>query len=296
MRWFMVGVIGLCLVVPDRAAADVDSYCVYSLEWLVDASQSVQLVSVVRGEDSKTVQIKRVERILKGTRETPGLAADDLSDAVRSGGEQRVLLFLRTVPKKTTSELLYVIPLGAWKVPTKTAERAAAFRAAIPEGFGRPRTTGSDRCVAIDRTGRVLVDPGEVIRVIEKRAQEHPKRVNDAGFLAPRGEELEDQNSVYFVFAPFDPVEREVFLKHLRSPSGLDRAKAADSLAHYPDAGVIAALKHCLSDDYHNAQLVASEQDGQPRTAEVYIVRRAAYESLRKLKVDVPKPELEYRR
>jgi hypothetical protein len=300
MRWSLVCVLGFSLAVPDRAAADVDSYCVYSLEWLVDASQSVQLVTVVRGDDpgtgGPTARVKRVERVLKAAGETPEPAAADLSAAVRAAGEHRVLLFLRPAPKKPTPEVLSVIPLDTWRVPVNPAERAAAFRGAIPEGFGRPRMTGSERCVAIDRTGRVLVDPNEVIRVIERRAREHPKRVTDAGFLAPRGEELEDQNSIYFVLAPFDPDEREVFLKQLRSPSGIDRATAAGCLAHYPDAAVIAALKDCLTDDYHNAQLVADGPGGQPRTAEVYVVRRAAYGSLRKLNVDVPKPALESRR
>jgi hypothetical protein len=291
MRWCFMGVLGLLLAVPGRAAADVDSYCVYSLEWLVDASESVQLVTVRRGEGKPAVRIQRVEQTLKGAKDAPGLENVDLSEAVRTAGEQRVLLFLRTSPQKTSSELLCVIPLNKWKVPEKAVERATAYREAIPEGFGRPRTTGSDRCVAIDRTGRVLVDPDEVIRVIERRAKEHPKRIDEAGFLAPRGQELEDQNSAYFVMAPFDPIEEEAFLKQLHSPSGLERAKAADYLGHYPRARVIAALKQSLTDDFHNAQQV----DGQSHTAEIYIVRQAAYESLRKLNVNVPKPEMEFR-
>jgi hypothetical protein len=152
------------------------------------------------------------------------------------------------------------------------------------------------RCVAIDRAGRILVDPEEVIRVVEKRAGQHPRRVTDAGFWVPRGEQLEDQNSVYYLFAPYDPEERATFLKQLRSTDGLERAAAADHLAHYSDAEVIAALKSCLTDDYHNAQAVEDIPGSRPRDAEVYVVRRAAYESLRKLKQDVPKPKLEYRR
>src|SRR5262249_28273869 len=149
--------------------------------------------------------------------------------------------------------------------------RSAAYREAIAEGFGRPRMTDSDRCVAIDRTGRVLVDPEEVTRVVEKRARQHPKRGTDDGFLAPRGGELEDHKSVYFVLAPYDHEEREVFLKQLRSPSGIDRAAAAGHLAHYPDAGVIAALKACLTDDYNNTQLVDDGPGRRPRAASVYV-------------------------
>ena len=36
----------ITLSLPAGAVADVDSYHVYSLEWLVDASDSVQMVSV----------------------------------------------------------------------------------------------------------------------------------------------------------------------------------------------------------------------------------------------------------
>jgi hypothetical protein len=298
MRWIFVCAIGFGLAVPGRAAADVDSYCVYSLEWLVDASQSVQLATVSQEKNpgARTARIKRVERVLKAAGETPEPAAADLSAALTAAGEHRVLLFLRPAPGKPTPEVLYVVYLNKWALPANPAARSAAYREAIPEGFPRPRMTGSDRCVAIDRAGRVLVDPDEVIKLVERRAKQHPKRLADAGFLAPRGEELEDQNSVYYVFAPFDPEEREVFLKQLRGPDGVARATAAGHLAHYPDAGVIAALKKCLTDDFYNTQSVDDGPGGRPRSASVYIVRRAAYESLRKLNQDVPKPELEHRR
>jgi hypothetical protein len=94
---------------------------------------------------------------------------------------------------------------------------------------------------------------------------------------------------------PYDPEERGEFLKKLRSPDGIDRATAAGHLAHYPDAEVIAALKKCLTDDYYNNQHIDDDSGGPPRSANVYVVRRAAYQSLRQLNVEVPKPDLEYR-
>src|SRR5262249_18056303 len=141
-----------------------------------------------------------------------------------------------------------------------------------------------------------LVDPEEVTRVVEKRARQHPKRGTDDGFLAPRGGELEDHKSVYFVLAPYDHEEREVFLKQLRSPSGIDRAAAAGHLAHYPAAGLTAPPKASLADDYTNPHLVDAAPGRRPGAASVYVVRRAAYESPRKLNVDVPKPDLDPRR
>jgi hypothetical protein len=233
--------------------------------------------------------------VLMGPDEKPDPAVANLSDAVTAGGENRVLLFLRPAARKGGLEVLYVIYLNREPLPAGAAERAAAYRAAIPEGYPRPKPTDSTRCVAIDRTGKVLVDPDEVVARVEKRARQHPKRFTEAGFIAPRGEELEDQNSVYFVFAPYDPEERAVFLKQLQSASGTDRAGAAHHLAHYPDAEVIAALKKCLTDDYFNDQHI-EEPGARPRPAKIYVVRRAAYESLRQLKVEVPRPELEHRR
>jgi hypothetical protein len=304
MRWKMMpaicfSVFCLSLATENRAAADVDSYCVHSLEWLVDASQSVLMASVRRekdpGTDAWTVRVKLVERVLKAAGDAREPAAADLSAAVRAAGEHRVLLFLRPAAGKATPEVLYVVYLSEWTLPAEPAALAAALREAIPEGFDRPQMTNSDRCVAIDRTGRVLVDPDEVIRGVENRARQHPKRVTDAGFWAARGDALEDPNSVYFVRAPYDADERATFLKQLRSPDGLERAAAADHLGHYSDAEVVAALKACLRDDYFNSQTVADGQGGS-RDANIYVVRRAAYESLRKLKQDVPKPELEHRR
>ena len=75
------------------------------------------------------------------------------------------------------------------------------------------------------------------------------------------------------MFVPYDPEERGVFLKQLRSASGTDRAGAAHHLAHYPDAEVIAALKKCLTDDYFNDQLVDEAPGKKPRTAKIYVVR-----------------------
>jgi hypothetical protein len=294
MRWNWVSVIGFILALSNQATADVDSYYVYSLDWLTDASQSVQLATVVR--EQGTTRIKSVDRVLKGAVDMAVPAAEDLSAAVTAGGENRVLLFLRPVPKKRTPEVLYVVYLNNHLAPADPVARAAAYRAALPEGFDRPSPTDSTKCIAIDRTGRVLVDPEAVVKLVEKRAQQHPKRITDAGFYAPRGDELEDQNTDYNVFVPYDPDERGEFLKKVRNSAGVDRAKAATHLAHYPDAEVIAALKKCLTDDYHNNQTVLDNPGNTPRGAEIYIVRRAAYQSLRQLKVEVPKPELEHRR
>ena len=302
MRWNLVWVfcLSLSLAAAGRAAADVDSYCVYSLEWLVDASQSVQLATVRRekdpGTDVWTVRMKLVERVLKEAEVTPEPAAADLTAAVRAAGEHRVLLFLRRDAEKPTPEILYVIYLNEWTLPVGPVALSAALREAIPEGFNKPRMTDSNRCVAIDRTGKVFVDSAEVVESVERRARKHPKRVTDAGFWAPRGELLEDQNSVYFVRAPYDPDERATFLKQLRGPSGQDRAAAAGHLAHYADAEVIAALKACLTDDYYNSQTIEDGPSRRPRDASIYVVRQEAYESLRKLKQDVPKPQLEHRR
>lgn len=138
--------------------------------------------------------------------------------------------------------------------------------------------------------------PDEVVKLVEKRARLHPDRVTKAGFYAPRGDDLEDQSSDSNVLVPYDPEERAEFLKQVRGPAGLDRAHAAGHLAHYPDAEVIAALKKCLTDDYYNNQLVRDSPDGPERSVNVYVVRQAAYESLRQLHVKVPKPELEHRR
>ena len=122
MRWSLVCVIGLGLSATDRAAADVDSYHVYSLEWLVDASQSVQLATVVRENNPATggarTRIKRLERVLKGAGDKSKLTDADLSAAVLADGENRVLLFLRPDPRKTTPQILYVVYLTKHVVPS----------------------------------------------------------------------------------------------------------------------------------------------------------------------------------
>src|SRR5687768_4778598 len=86
MCWRLVCVVAFGLIVPNRAGADVDSYTVYSLEWLVDASRSVWVATVVRDKDG-TTRIKSVDRVLKGPDEKPDPAVANLSDAVTAGGE-----------------------------------------------------------------------------------------------------------------------------------------------------------------------------------------------------------------
>ena len=296
MRYSLLLAVTVSLCATNHAKADLYSYYVSSLESLTDASPVVVLGTVVREQQASakkaTTRLKGVERAVKGTADKPFPAIENLSKVVTAPGKNRVLLFLSPAATPAALKVDYVIYLNKHTVPAN-ASRAAYYQSLLP-GYSsawEPMRFHSARCIVIDKTGNVLIDPASVIKAVEARVKLHPKRVSDEGFYAKRGQQLEDDESDYNVLVPYDPEFRKSFLKQLSSKYGWDRYVAVLRLGHYKDDEVIAALKKCLTDTYVCKLRV--KPDDPSRHKPYFAVRKAAYAALRAWNIDITRPELE---
>src|SRR5947208_1486999 len=123
MRAYLLVLVALAFGAPNRAAADTYLYSVYSLEWLTDSSSLVVVATVKHdgntGAKNAKVQIKQVERALKGTVEKQLPEIANLSKVVTAGGEHRAVLFLRPTADPKVLEVAYVVYLNKHNPPAK---------------------------------------------------------------------------------------------------------------------------------------------------------------------------------
>lgn len=297
MRFSLLLAVTVSLCFAGRASADTYLYSVYSLEWLTDSSSLVVVATVKHdgntGAKNAKVQIKEVERALKGTvdKKLPEIA--NVSKVLTAGGENRAILFLRPSADPKVLEVTYVVYLNKHKVPAK--DRAAYFAGLIPQyhdSSAEPMNFNSALCVAVDKNGTVLSTPDAVIKLVEARAKAHPKRTIDGFYNYLGDDQLLNSDVIYRVLAPFDPEFKKDFLKHLENKNGWTRYHAIPNLTRFKDAESITALKKLLADDFVAEVRVDPERSDSPRK-QFYVVRKAAYEALRAWDVDVKKPELE---
>lgn len=195
MRKLLVLAVTCGLASPGPAVADTYSYYSYSLEWLIDASDSIVEATVVPGPylgnpNRSKATVKDIGRVLKQVGKAGPVAGTELPTHVAGGKEHRVLLF--TWPGKQPGErVVYCVYLTADTTP---ADKAG-------DSFGRLpcHTSAWERlafsnptCVAIDRTGQVLTDPKEVVRLVEARVKAAPMRVAVGGRYVKCGPKVDD--------------------------------------------------------------------------------------------------------
>ena len=195
MRYLFVVFVVCGLALPRVALADTNSYYYYSLEWLVDASDSIVEATVVPGPykgnpNQSTATVKTVHRVLKQVGNAGPVAGVVLPTHVAVGREHRVLLFTRPGPEMTSwpvngppvkkvpwDPFVYCVYLAA-DAPPKD-KRADPF-------YSLPRHTSAHErlvfhvptCVAIDQTGEVLTDPDAVVQLVQARIKAAPERVS----------------------------------------------------------------------------------------------------------------------
>ena len=291
----------LCLFTPLVALADTYSFYFRSLEWAVDTSDFIVEATVVCQQDPQTKKwqttVEKVHRVLKPVAGKSVPAIDDLSEAViTANGRNKVLLFAFRNEEKKTVSLYYCIYLNKHEAPGPAEKHKAYYQDLLPgqDSTSEPMQFYHDKCIAIDKNGEILSDPGKVIERVEQRIKLNPQAATEKGSFNTKVASFEGSDD-YNLAVPFDPEFKKDFLKELRSERGWWRYEAAFYLSNYKDDEVIAALKQCLGDTYVGKLRI--EFDGQAakpnQLKEFYIVRKAAYESLRKMGVNVPKPELE---
>jgi hypothetical protein len=285
-------VLGTCA--PNPATADTSLADYATLEWLTDAHPTVVIATVAReqapGAKMGITRLKKVERVIKGEVNETVPVIGNLSEVVTASGENRVLLFLYPRDETPTLRVRYVVYLNAHTQP-KDKSRAFYLYSIMPE-LDR-RAFPDNRCVALDKTGRALTDPDAVVKLVEARARQYPKRAAGDGFLhLYLNLDIEVSSDIIMsALVPRDPEFEQSFLKLLKSERGWVRAEAATILRYYKSPEVIAALKKCLTDDFVGD--LPTDWSDPPRRRPDYTVRKAAYESLLEMGVKVPRPELQ---
>jgi hypothetical protein len=271
------------------ARADVTSESVVSLEWVVDSSDYIARVTVTEwndpGSNTRPPRLVRTVRFLKNMDGDRVPEWSDISGPILTGAWKDVLMFGRKDPDWRTVRLVRCIFLTPHILPTKAGEQAELLQKIIPYREG---VRGSEyKCAAIDKHGIVMTDPQRVVEAVAARIRLKPTTYrNTAGLHRGMVEAMADTETVFHLFVPYEPEYRRGFLNNLDDPHTWTRYGAAIHLAHYNDPEVVAALKQRLDDD-GLAQLANS------RGESTYSVRKAAYESLRSLGVDVPRPILD---
>jgi hypothetical protein len=196
MRRFLVLAVVWGLASPGPAVADTYSYYYYSLEWLVDASDSIVEATVVpspyTGNPSRSkVTVKSVGRVLKQVGKASPVKGAELPCHVAAGDGHRVLLFTRPAAKQPGERVVYCVFLTADATP-EGKKRDPFTRLPSHSSAWERLAFSYPTCVAIDRTGKVLSDPDAVVRLVEARVKANPKRVSADGHYVKCGPTVDD--------------------------------------------------------------------------------------------------------
>ena len=282
--------LALFLAAPARAEVTVGE----SLDWLVLSRPHVAVAEVVhvtdegpdrQGYTQRIARLRRAE-VLKGEPPEQASRKEHVGKPGEAGGPAKGAAFLLFFDDQ--KQISYAINLDS---PT-TRWQGAAF------------TTDF----------RVLGDRAAIMAVVNKRLKQlkddPPKEKPQAeapNVFTPQGQFLRLDvphgtpayqalfaGSSCFLIVPADPEHKAKLLETLGDPKAFGRARAAGQLAAYPGEDTVAALKAALDDpEVFEGQVGGIDADGRQyeRKFDVYPVRQAAYEALRRLGVDVPLPE-----
>ncbi|MEZ6142144.1 MAG: hypothetical protein R3B84_16405 [Zavarzinella sp.] len=193
------------LTCTSSAVADTYSYYYYSLEWVVDASDSIVEATVVPGKYKgnpifSTATVKSVDRVLKSINKAGPVKDEVLAThvaGVKENGAHQVLLFTRPDPKNPGKrEVVYCIYLNKVVNPDHQKFDPFLFLPCHTSSWQRLEFS-SWYCLAADAKGKTYTDPKTIIELVEKRIKQDPKRLISKGnYLKylPKGEDTDDHN------------------------------------------------------------------------------------------------------
>jgi hypothetical protein len=277
------------------ARADLTSEFVRSLDWLIDSSDLVVVVEVGQ-RGGKT--FANTEAVLKGPAQ-PGLAGwppADLAGIVAGLPRGRRLLVFARAGRGRALDVRGLVCLS--KGPRLKGRSLEDARYVAVTGPMAERAR-QGVCAALTKTGEVLTEPDQVLRLVRARLARGSRVPADCDRdrveLPYSGDEYggtyhctntpwDTNNVIHHVLVPWEPEYEKALLDELRRARGAAKAAVARQLANYRTAETAAALKACLADDFVMKAVV----NGSPRAC--YPVREAAAESLRRIG-HVPGPE-----
>jgi hypothetical protein len=196
MRKLFILAFALSFSLPATLRADTYSFYYYSLEWLIDASDTIVEVTLVpsayQGNPSRsTATVKTVGRVYKQVGKVGIAEGEVLPTHLAQGETHRVLLFSRPDQKQPKERVVYCIYLAADKTPVEKKGDSFGFLPSHSSSWQR-LAFSAPSCVAIDQTGKVLTDPDEVVKLIEARIKADPKRVSSEGRYIKSGPKVDD--------------------------------------------------------------------------------------------------------
>jgi hypothetical protein len=294
----MLCVLSLAAAFAPLARADLYSAFVSSLDWLTDSSDVIVIVEVARTGNRKVV---RTATVLKGTDHVrlKGWPPAELVRLVAELPEGRRLLIFGRLDRHKTPRIRDLIALSEdAKLPPGVSVEAARY-IAVTGGLDAKAKQGV--CAALTKEHDLLTKPEQVLRLVRKRiAQgsrvpadcdrervEHSYSGDDyGGSYRATGTPFDTNEVIHHVLVPWEPEYEKGLREELRRAHGPARVVVARQLANYRSRETIAALKACLDDEF-----VATKKENGALVS-FYALRAAAYQSLRRLNVDVSRPQL----
>ncbi len=272
--------------------ADLYSRYVFSIEWLIDTSDVIASVKVVRGGENGKVEL---EDILKPVERTDNIAwiTDDIVHKLKDLKTGHRILILAEKQKGKKAVYLYIsLTENALRLSTDEARLNAYFFAVF--NLESPQEV----CAVLTKHGTLLTDPKQLLSHVRKRlkspAPQYWERGDselDNGFTETPGCPVDINETINHITVPPDPEYREKSLRALAGKNGTERKEAIWRLRFWNDAEVVNALKKCLNDDYVEKVWITETGSGSVQRNS-YVVRNIAHRSLQKIGVNVPQPKL----
>jgi hypothetical protein len=280
------------------ARADLNSYFVRSLEWLTDSSDVIVIVEITQSSSHK---IATTQTVIKGPAQSrlQGWPHSALATFVAELPRGRRLLVFGRLGKGGTPQVVDLICLGEDRKPLSGDALEAARYVAVTGTLKAKAKQGV--CAALTKHGDLLINQDQVLRLVHQRLAQGSRVPPDCnrervelsysyddygGVYHSPGTLFDSNEAIHHVLVPWEPEYEKALLEELARGSGSAKVGAARQLANYRTPAAIAALQACLNDSL----VVMAEKDGSQVL--LYAVRVTAYQSLCRLGVDVPEPNL----
>ena len=297
--WLLIAGTAALVVCPPATAEAVDAdsidRIVLDSAWVFKGK--VVGADTVLGKDGRKYQIASVavEKTLRGKHldQAKFLLRPWLSmaaEAWRAEGKPMIFCVSQTARQKDKANL----PDCDWIVNESGNSAWVVLLDGVTDGRLRTHRV-------FTRDFKVLSEPDAIVKYVAGALSEDPNETSPRFHRTtvppntPVFEKLWAEGRVTLA-VPVDKRLEEYGRRLCQLPPGLERAEGAEILRHFKNDENIKILKSLLADDSTSVRIVArggTDKKVASTRTKVYEVRRAAYDALRELGVDVKRPILE---
>jgi hypothetical protein len=256
---------------PEQVLADLNDVDAYSVEWLVDSSDAIVIAIATHAGDAPAYQCERVLKNTTGKDAWPLTGIDRLWNAQRfhvpSG--RRILLFARD------RTVFYRICLHAPRaLPREFKSRILWYRKHLPIRDDPSMSVcfgDYGQCIVVDKHGRILTAPDEVIELVARRiaTPNTAQRIADplkvekrkcsaapgwtwvlSRYLESPARFLGNDEVRYLMLVPCDSALMEKCLRWIRSGQSYEATWAIRQVKDFgAEPEIVRTLRKCLSHD-----------------------------------------------